>query len=287
MSHLSEQLSRQLFRFPKLLYAIYYIKYKIEITAAKRIILVATPGHVGSSTVYQSLLTIKWERGTKVYDVHSLNEGFNTNANVASVSARHVLQSVLERNHKQLLRKKIDVISILRDPVARVLGGMFQGQEVFLSNLPLLDVAEHEFEHISKKIKSKLLDDHLLNTINWQFAFYRNELNSFWGFDVDKIKFREGVGIQNVKNRRLIFLTLEHLSEKFPQTILQLYKSKPQVILANNNASPLYMYCKTHLKLSNDVLIKCYKDPLLRAAYDEEEIEQMMLKWSERVSFSG
>lgn len=287
MSHLSEQLSRQLFRFPKLLYAIYYIKYKIEITAAKRIILVATPGHVGSSTVYQSLLTIKWERGTKVYDVHSLNEGFNTNANVASVSARHVLQSVLERNHKQLEDKKIDVISILRDPVARALGGMFQGQEIFLSNLPPLDVTENEFEHVSKKIKDKLLDDHLLNTINWQFAFYRNELSRFWGFDVDKIKFKEGVGIQCIKKRRLIFLTLEHLNENFAQAMVQLYKSKPQVIMANNNASPLYRYCKQHLKLSNDVLIKCYNDPLLRAAYGEKKIEQMMLKWSERFSFSG
>jgi len=247
---------------------------------------VATPGHVGSSSVFQSLLTIKWDRSTKIYDVHSLNEGFNTNANVASVSARHVLQSVLKRNLKQLTKKEIDIISVLRDPVARALGGVFQGQEVFLSGLPLAGVGENEFEKVSQKIKKKLLDDHLLNTINWQFAFYRNELNNFWGFNVDKIKFKDGVGIQYVKKRRLIFLTLEHLNENFALAILQLYKSRPQEILANNNASPLYTYCKKHLKISCDILTKCYQDPLIRAAYGEKEVEQMMLGWSEGFNFS-
>ena len=130
------------------------------------------------------------------------------------------------------------------------------------------------------------MDDHLLNTINWQFAFYRNELNNFWGFNVDKIKFKDGVGIQYVKKRRLIFLTLEHLNENFALAILQLYKSRPQEILANNNASPLYTYCKKHLKISCDILTKCYQDPLIRAAYGEKEVEQMMLGWSEGFNFS-
>jgi len=118
-------------RRPALFYLVYATLYKWQIWKATHLVIVTTPGHVGSSTTFKSLQTGTWPKGTRIYDIHSLNEGFNNASKIHSISARHVLQQVLNKmlQTNSLKNKKISVISVTRDPMARALGAIFQSPD--------------------------------------------------------------------------------------------------------------------------------------------------------------
>src|SRR5690348_1149589 len=90
----------------------FFLRYYLSILRARQLVIVATPGHVGSSSLWTTLKNTAWGKRTVVFGIHSLNEK-TTRANL---SARHVLQDVLRflLTRNQLKKKKIQLVTVVR-----------------------------------------------------------------------------------------------------------------------------------------------------------------------------
>ena len=263
------------------------MKYTWQISRAKRLIIVTTPGHVGSSTTYRSLLTGNWERGTRIYDIHSLDERFNNTSGIDSVSARHVLQEVLRRAlvKKKLDKKELVIITLFRDPVARALGGLFQNPKVFLegwnnkrSNAETLQIVQDKMQ------KSNFLQ----STVDWQYRFYLRELKQYYSFDLVQKDYHEkqpGFISFHQQRRTLIVFALEFLDELLIPKIETYLNTHIQLKYFNTHSQrenrDSYQYCKEKLKLDNQILSKIYKNSILELIYPSKEIAAYYNNWSE------
>ncbi|MBX2943811.1 MAG: hypothetical protein KF860_15845 [Cyclobacteriaceae bacterium] len=282
MNKIKPLLHKALALSPVIYWCFYAIRYYFQIRGASRLIIITTPGHVGSSTLYQSLKGLPWKKNTRVYDFHSLDEHFNNKSEIPSRSARHVLQDVFRLMIKRnaLRDKEVFVLTLIRDPLARALGGMFQGKGIFLGDLNVGNLEERQYPSYCDKIKELLVSGYLENTTNWQFKFYRTELKKYWNFNVDTISFEHGYGIQKGDQGSLIVFTLESLNGSLAQVMEDQFSVSPQVIIANTNSSDFYNYCKLNVKLKNDWLQKIYAEPLLAKAYGSQKISQLVSDWS-------
>lgn len=273
-------LKRFLSFFPSLYFLIFWLRYRLEISNARELVIVTTPGHVGSSTVYNTLKGVNWPKGTYLYDIHSLNERFNNASQVPSVSARHVLQEILRSKllKSKLADKKVTIITIVRDPVARALGGMFQNSDVFIKGVKVNDLPERDFATAKEEVYHQLVNDGLLeDTINWQLEFYKNELSQFWGFDWSEMK--EGHQVLHRKNHTLIVITLENLAQELQQKVNDLWDHSLEMRIANKNESEFYTYCKKEMKFDQDFLNTIYGDQFLKRIYGEHRLSEFVAKW--------
>lgn len=275
-------------KWPKLFFLYYSQKYKQQIRKAKHLIIVTSPGHVGSSTTYRSLLSGNWPTDTAIYDIHSLNESFNNNEDVDSISARHVLQVVLKRMLKagKLHTKQITLITIFRDPVARALGGIFQNKEVFLHKID----KEHNHNYLQTldSIKSFMLKtNYLANTINWQVQFLENELRKFWGIDIyQTAEIDLGCFHINADKTNFILFTLENLNEQLPKQIKYILGVDIRLEVANSSEQrkdsehELYNFCKEHLRFDYDTLLSIFDQQLMQKIYSKQQKETFIKRWS-------
>lgn len=276
---------QMLVRIPPLFFIVFWLRYRIEILRAKQLIIVTTPGHVGSSTVFNSLRTGQWPKGTRVYDIHSLRERFNNDSPVHSVSARHVLQEVLRSMvlKRSLRKKSVTVVSVVRDPVARALGGMFQNSRVFINGIEVDRLTSTDFESAFEHIYQQLVNDgSLANTAAWQLSFYKMELKEYWGFRMEDLIMNESVGILNNGSHKLILLTLEDLSNNFNAIAQKHLGVRPRLVVANNNTSTFYQFCKETLKIDEAILRPLYADPFFETVYGKDRLEAMMRRWLKR-----
>ncbi|MEQ8243670.1 hypothetical protein [Fulvivirga sp.] len=276
-------------RRPALFYLVYATLYKWQIWKATHLVIVTTPGHVGSSTTFKSLQTGTWPKGTRIYDIHSLNEGFNNASKIHSISARHVLQQVLSKmlQTNSLNSKKISVISVTRDPVARALGAIFQNGEAFLSSILSGNVMNYQ---AISSIKSFMLDKgYLHDTMQWYFSFYESELKNKWGLDVYEFKksSNEVLYYQNGNRQALIF-TLENLDSQLVDTINEIYGT--EIVLSISNSVEqrdskninLYNFCKQHLTFSENTLKGIYNYPFMIKVYTEDVLFSFEKKWRDK-----
>lgn len=283
MNKIKPLLHKLLALSPAIYWCFYAIRYYFQIKYAKRLVIITTPGHVGSSTLYQSLKGLSWGKSTRVYDFHSLDEHFNNKSKIPSRSARHVLQDVFRLMIKggALKRKEVHVLTLIRDPMARALGGMFQGSGVFLDGLDVKNVEREKYPLYCNRVKEILLSGFLINTTNWQFKFYRTELKKYWNFNVDTVLFNNGYGIQKGNQGSLIVFTLENLNAVLAHVIEEQFSVTPQIVMANSNPSDFYNYSKRNLKLEMNWLQKIYTDPLLTNAYGSQKVSELFSEWSQ------
>lgn len=275
---------------PRLYFLFYSIRYKIEIRKANQLIIVTTPGHVASSTTFKSLKTAKWGKSTRIYNFHSLNEGFNNKSPMKSISASHVLREVIKKKLKKgkLKNKKIVLITLVRDPIARALGRKFQHPDVYLKEVNHKALSKDEFPAACEKVKNHMINQGFLKeTIDWQISFYEKELNEFWGIDFSKPFKHTEYGFMYHSNENIQFLlfSLEHFNEKFQEKMKYYLNKNVQIILFNTNVQRLpdntfYSYCKKQLKFDKDLVNSVYEQPLLKRLYPSSMLSDFKDKWT-------
>lgn len=280
-------------RRPALFYLVYATLYKWQIWRANHLIIVTTPGHVGSSTTFKSLQTGSWPKGTRIYDVHSLNEGFNNTSIVNSISARHVLQSVLlnHSNNRKLSKKRVSIISLTRDPVSRALSGKFQNKEVFLIELERKVLNPTDFDKALMSVKHHLVNDNfLLLTCQWQSDFYEKEIFERWGFNRDTDVQSSEMGFRYLKNgqNECLFFALEYLSDHLISKVRSYLKAEISLHNYNSLASresefnDFYAYTNENLKLEKDLLERVYDRPIFRWMYGKVILNKYINQWESR-----
>lgn len=278
-------LKRLLARVPVLYFIVFAVRNVIQIISSKELIIITTPGHVGSSTVFRSLKNVpELSRCARIFDIHSLRERFNNKLFVNSISQRHVLQEVLRfmLTQKWLTRKRIFVISVVRDPVARALGGMFQNSRVFIKNMDVNQIPEAQYENACGEIYHQFVNGgHLLKTTEWQLSFYKSELLTYWNFNLEGHNFKKG-NVLHHGNHKMILLTLENLEVGFADMMKQEFGVSTSVIVSNRNSNLFYKYCKTTLKFDSSLLKKIYADPFFEKVYGNEKVSEMFDYWLEK-----
>ncbi len=283
-------LIRLLEKWPWLYFRVYEVYYERKIQKAAELIVVTTPGHVGSSTVFRSLQAVDWQDSALIFNIHSLQERFNNSSKIHSISARHVLQEVLRKNLRQgkLDDKSIRVITLIRDPLARALGGMFQNPAVFLNDIFPNRLTQTDFPEACHRLKEYMMSGYLLSTMNWQLSFYTRELMDFWRLDLSIEPQNTETGFIHLKrkNSDCLVFTLEDLGEKFISKVKLYFEKDVELINSNRNEqrqdgrNEFYNYCKEHLKFDQDILRFAYDHPLMKNIYSSVQLEEFRKRWS-------
>lgn len=237
-------------------------------------ILVYQPGKVGSNTVYRTLLL----EGVDAIHIHNICTNDDADIEIA------VLEKASNYFKKYLRAEGCKIITLVRDPIARVLSAFM---EVFSHDM----YTSHHFDSgcsLAAKA-SEVIVENLDN--NNEFAWFDFELKEATGIDIYQYPFDKEKGYAWIKERNIeiLVLTLEKLNEN--AKVLGEFVGKPGIKLQNANVGDEKQYKYIYEGLKKDIRIPIrvmesqYKNnPQLDHFYTEEDKERFLQKWSKYVS---
>jgi len=268
----------------------WYFRYALDIFKAGKIMIVYTPGHVGSSTVFASLKAREHELGYLVLDIHSVKEKYNNKNNVFSFSARHVLQEVIDffRRYK-FFGKKVKLVSIMRDPIARATGGFFQSgwHRIGIRGDQILkapDIAE-----MMLSVKRGSYTNYLEETLSWQINFYVKEAVECWSITFNEENSMKLTNYSLFKGQwcDMVMFKLETLNDgliewtrdQFQIDINVIIKNTSDQRFKNDKEKIMYQNIKNEIKLPETYLNKIYRHKIFGLCYSQDEIEVFKKRW--------
>ena len=261
--------SKYLWRF---IYHIRYFKYLLFLNRTKELILVLTPGKVGSSSVYSSLKS-KYKKSHYIFHIHFVSqkniEGgieIHKNSQRGSVPNHFITSQILRR----LFLKngfKIKVITLFREPINRYLSDHFQNSDrSFKSSngiqkermCEIIECGLQNMEHI--KYLENWIEDELINELGIDFyKIVKSDKGSFFLYQSQDLDF--------------LALRLEDLNSIFSLAIKEFMGN--EIKLQNTNVgaeksySELYKRIKSSVEVSEETLSKTRESQLYRTLYKD------------------
>ena len=187
----------------------------------------------------------------------------------------------------KLLRKKIDqipyqtwnIVSVVRDPVARNIAAFFESIDIYLPEWKDL------WEHNSLPI-SKLMECFFENEEKDAFFWFEKKLEPVFGIDVYASPFPHSKGYKiynNLPRARLLLIRLENLNQVATAAISKFIGFKNFTLLNTNigNQKPyagLY-HAVLQAPMPTTFVDKCYSSRLAQHFYSEEELNTFKEKW--------
>ncbi|MGB0294928.1 MAG: putative capsular polysaccharide synthesis family protein [Flavobacteriaceae bacterium] len=150
------------------------IRYKVK----EELILILTPGKVGSSTIYKS---VKHSVNTRVYHIHSINNEEIINSmkihffSPKGSVPRHLFTSYFLSKILRNYKGKVKLIILVREPVSRLISSVYQNLDMFGISPKYIDV-----EEVNEIILSKLNSDYFDYLDRW----FNKEIKETFGIDV-------------------------------------------------------------------------------------------------------
>jgi hypothetical protein len=268
----------------KLFYRIFHPKSFISGQAY--VYLVYTCGKVGSQTIYSSLRFNLLE--SDVFHIHFLSKEW-----FSEIEALHSEDIVYIKNIGHLKRaievnrmltspkKKVRIVSIVRDPVSKAISQLFQTPHSF-------GITEEELCSLSlSDIQNLLVNDakkQFFQPIRW----FDCEFLKFTGIDVYQNVFDHKQKRQQVNSGRfevLIVRTEDFGVEEVLLKNLSQFVNKPirQLITSNEtsskNSGNLYKEVKAKFKLPTQLLDEIYSSKYCLHFYSQDEINSFKLRW--------
>jgi hypothetical protein len=290
-ANLKNRLAQLAQTFPGLFKFVFGLKYRSEIRKAQSIIIIATPGHVGSSTAFRSLVSADWGTDTRIYDIHSLTEGYNNDSEINSITPRHVEQDVIRDmlTSGEMANKKITVITLVRDPISRALGGKFQNPDVYLKEIQQESLKQDDFAAAAAMVKNDMLSSGFLEeTTRWQMNFYLDELKDFYGIDLSQndVQVDEGFMYAAQGNTQCLVFAMEYMNTQYPSKIKTYLGQDIEIVMANTNeqgtGADFYKYCKKHLQFDAPLVDRLFDYDLLKQLYPAERFQALKDQWTAR-----
>ena len=253
--------------------------------------IIFQPGKVGSTSVHMSLIKKYQELGvaTPVFHAHIL-ENVDQRIELLKVIRAKPDNSIDKLLESKELRQQIDkfpkrrwnVISLVRDPVALRVSAFFQLLDEYLPDwqpqiesgkITLLDLQNLFYE------KGGLGMDGL-NT------WFDAQIKPIWGIDVYNTPFSKDRGYHIYKqnpNVNLMIIRLEDLNTVAQDAFYEFLGIKDFTIIRENIGakkpySDLYKHFKT-LPLPRDIVNEAYDSRYARHFYTDREIEKFRRKW--------
>jgi hypothetical protein len=263
-------------------------------------VFVLTPGKVGTMAMVQSIAQNNPDR-LVVYS-HSFTEnalatrrrilrmlGETDEAIEKKMRWDHEIHRLLIDNRTARLRgehpvassDKIIIVTIVRDPVARLVSEQFQSS----SDAALMDATEvFGLQALARFIEDRIhrTADHIIDRTEQWYA----DLAWASGFDINEtlLPTRDGHAVIETDLVRLLFLKLEQLDDTVGPGLNALSLKGGPLGRANSAsdraAASEIGKLKAALRISDTVLDACYTRPWVRHSYDKQEIAAMRARWA-------
>lgn len=240
-------------------------------------ILLYQMAKVGSTSVCRSLE----EAGHHPLHVHCLTA---KNQRAMALRYQHIKLKPTHYYVQRLVRPyltwtphRIQVISLVRDPIARYLGGLFQW--------PICrDIVADDVATMRGKIADRLSQSEVLRN---GFSWFDQELKQTLGVDVFAEPFDRKNGYRMYRSPRadVLVLKLERLSELLPTIVSDFIGTPLRSVQANvgrqKRNGVRYAEMKQTLQLPASVCEAIYDHEQIRHFYAEAEIEAFTERWAE------
>ena len=277
--------------YKKIFYWLHFSKAKILLARTEAVMIVYTPAHVGSSSIFKSLKNHSPSLPYLLFNIHTLRERWNNTSIYPSLSARHVVQEVFKKYSIDIIKKKVKLISAVMDPVNRALGGFFQSFSIFNPDKDLdnIQANEKEYHYLYENIMGPEFEkSYLFDTIKFQTTWFERDVKPFFGLDIeiDLVKKTDGFHIYEKDNVTLLVLKTERLSLDFEDAIEELIGERVKLINANRHQDrkksnkEFYNYFKSNFKLPVQIISFIYDTPFIKKFYSEDEIKIFKKRWT-------
>jgi len=219
----------------------------------------------GTQTLVKSLRN----SDAKCRHIHSLK-----NINLKKGSFQHVLNSYLVKNNK-----KLNVISVFRDPLERHISSFFQSygtkplRKKMVQDFTETIIYQSSIDQLQDKFLSELIDQSLEG-----FSDSLHEIFFELGISASDFKFnkKSKYGVFETENIKLYFLRFDLLFNDFENLLSEIAGIK--IYQANSNKSDdkfykqIYEEFKKSLSVPNDVILNAYgsKQDLMKLFYSKD-----------------
>lgn len=253
----------------------------------KQPVLAYQMGKVGSSTIRRSLNALN--RDIYIYHLHYMS-GID---NMIGQCKRqylplqdHILASIYCKRmvEKTLNGRKIDVITLVRDPIAKNISQFFQSVEVAYPELDYHNkVHSMDLGVLVKELRDFYLDKFLHDD---PLIWFDIELKQFLKIDVYESPFPYNKGYDIYENdiARVLLIRLEDLNECAPEAMDQFLGIK-EFRLVNENVSKdkeyaeIYKVLRENVDLPDSYIEKMYSSKLAKHFYTHSELNKFRIKW--------
>lgn len=224
-------------------------------------------GKVGSTTVVESLT----KAGVHCFHAHTLTGRWGWMPPFTTGEAGRELLSKV---------KKIKIISLIREPIARDIALYFQGFHEYIVLEDAIKADSYE------GVKDFLETEKRIGNCGATFEWFHAELNEALGLNIYQYEFDKKRGYQVIEtdNVELLLIKLEKLNECSDSIGRFVGKEHFDLISSNMGNDKLYRFAyeelKRTIKIPQDILDFYYKDnPAMDHFYTIEEKEQFYKKW--------
>ena len=247
------------------------------------IVLVYQMGKVGSTSIYGALQ--KTEVGHRLAHVHVISDNIyetiqmHRDYGVKPLPSHLFVGRELNRKLKSGVTRNFKIITMVRDPIATFVSGVFQNPSFF-------DLDDHEkmtensvVEKLQELINSK-------DSYHWILSWFDEEIKTVFGLDVYTIDFDKNVGwgLHESESLGLLLVQTEKIDSLPAETLESFIDSKVDMIAKHNvrkkvskNAS--YSQVLSQLSVSQEVLDFVYDSKIARSFYSDNDIEKFRHKW--------
>jgi len=254
----------------------------------KEPLLVYQMGKVGSSTIRRSIAALNLD--IYAYHLHYMS-GIDYMMNLCRKQSLplqdHILASIFCKRMLKRARAngtKLNVISLVRDPISKNISQFFQNIEVsypefgYPEKVKTLSQEELIAEVIDFFIKNFIHDDPLV--------WFDVELKQFTNIDVFEETFPHEKGYKIYENElfRILLIRLENLNSCTSEAMDSFLGFKNFTLQSENvsnekDYAELYQKVKRKIRLPDTYIDKMYSSKMARHFYTASEIEGFKKKW--------
>lgn len=247
-------LARNLFFLIDSFYKFYFHFTKIN----DPLIIILTPGKVGSSSVYKTLI----KKFKSVFHIHNFtkksiersilknkksNRGY---APLHLIKSKHLLSLVKKNN------PKIYLICLIREPISREISSIYQNIEMF-ENTTLNDFLKINNDKVASNLTKLLLRDQYLKELD---DWFDEQLFEHFGVDIFKLNLDEGYDIQIFENVSFLLIRMEDLKSHFSEAISEFLPfSNDKIELIKDNIASTKFYNLDYVKLKQKIDVNKFK----------------------------
>ncbi len=245
-------------------------------------ILIYQMGKVGSSALEKSI-----PESIHIHDLMSTSADSLISPIRAKVRKPHseLLKRIIKKHTSSLLlksKKKVKIISMVREPIGRNISMYFQALPFWLSHKYLID------DSVVREEKQGLLAETYLECLNHNYPleWFDKEIKKLTGIDVFQTPFDSELGYQQYQNSNFELLVIRLDKLESNQKVIEEFIGQPLTLTKGNQASkkwyqPLIADFKETLSLTPNYLDEMLGSKLATHFYSHIEIEQLRQKYSD------
>ena len=243
--------------------------------AQPRPLLVYQMGKVGSSSVCDALLAA----GLRPLQVHVLGkksaESRRRFAEQGLPLPYHKYVEQLLQVYLRLTKQRVKIITLVRDPIARVVSNSYQAGERY-------DRDTGDATAMVESLTKKLLQ---ANALGYCYNWFDEEIREVFGMDIVVQAFDRERGHIQLSGQRaeVLVLKLERLDELWPvigSFVGRDVAAKRSNIRSQSRDGETYQGVRAALSLPRDHVERLYDHPWMRHFYADQEVAAFIEQWS-------